>query len=80
MLIYSRLFRAIQARASRQESGTEMEIGEATQRSSSSSSLEQEKLNTSQTDESKVAEQQTSSRIHQPNTAKRVPCVADTGE
>ncbi|XP_046485616.1 baculoviral IAP repeat-containing protein 6 isoform X2 [Neodiprion pinetum] len=66
------------ARPTRQESASDMEMGEATPRCSSNSSVEQENLNTSQTDESKVAEQQTSYRIHQPNTAKRVPCVADT--
>ncbi|XP_012256631.2 baculoviral IAP repeat-containing protein 6 isoform X2 [Athalia rosae] len=67
------------ARSTRQDSTTEMEIGETSQRSSSSSSVEQEKLNTSQTDESKVAEQRTSSRNHQHGTTKaRVPCVADT--
>ncbi|XP_016842826.1 baculoviral IAP repeat-containing protein 6 isoform X2 [Nasonia vitripennis] len=65
------------ARTTRSDSTTEMELGESSQSSNSSLNDSQEKMNTSQTDESKVAEQQTSSRTH--STSKpRVPCVADT--
>ena len=55
-----------------------MELGEPSQSSMSSQIDSQEKMNTSQTDESKVAEQQTSARAHQ-TSKPRVPCVADTG-
>lgn len=51
-----------------------MEIGE-----SSSNQVNSENMNTSQTDESKAAEQQISARI-QTATKPRVPCVADTGK
>lgn len=50
-----------------------MEIGE-----SSSNQINSE-MNMSQTDESKVAEQQISARI-QMASKPRVPCVADTGK
>ena len=56
-----------------------MELGEPLNSSSSIPTDTPEKMNTSQTDESKVAEQQTSSRTH-PVYKPRVPCIADTGK
>jgi baculoviral IAP repeat-containing protein 6 len=54
----------------------EMELGESSHSPNSSQMDSQEKINTSQTDESKVAEQQTRT---QQSSKPRVPCVSDTG-
>lgn len=67
------------ARSSRSDSATDMELGEAIQRPGGSKVGAQSSASTSQTDESKVAEQQTSLRMQQSGAPKpRVPCVADT--
>lgn len=63
-------------RSARTDAMTEMELGEVR---TGPGKMEQSSSNTSQTDESKVAEQQTSMRLQQSGTPKpRVPCVADT--
>ena len=59
----------------RTDSSSEMELGESLHNLNESDT--DNKMNTSQTDESKVAEQQT--RIQQTSKPK-VPCVADTGK
>lgn len=56
-----------------------MELGESSLRSNNDS-VDDSTKETSQTDESKAAEQQTSSRIGPSKASKpKVPCVADTG-
>ncbi|XP_033217381.1 baculoviral IAP repeat-containing protein 6 isoform X2 [Belonocnema kinseyi] len=67
------------ARSSRSDSASDMELGEAIQRPGGSKMGTQSSTSISQTDESKVAEQQTSLRMQQSGAPKpRVPCVADT--
>ncbi|XP_015597939.1 baculoviral IAP repeat-containing protein 6 isoform X3 [Cephus cinctus] len=68
------------ARPTQRDGASDMEVSEANQRPGTSTGAdEQAKVNISQTDESKVAEQQTSMRLQQSTTTKlRVPCVADT--
>ena len=67
------------ARSSRADSATDMDLGEAVQRPGGSKMEIQNSASTSQTDESKVAEQQTSMRMQQSGAPKpRIPCVADT--
>ncbi|XP_057338600.1 baculoviral IAP repeat-containing protein 6 isoform X3 [Microplitis mediator] len=67
------------ARASRVDNPTNMEVGDLAQKSSTRDIDQCEKSNISQTDESKVAEQQTSMKSNQGVTSKRRhPCVADT--
>ena len=67
------------ARSSRSDLASDMELGEASQRPGGSKIESQSSANTSQTDESKVAEQQTSLRTQQNEVQKpKVPCVADT--
>ncbi|XP_044597131.1 baculoviral IAP repeat-containing protein 6 isoform X2 [Cotesia glomerata] len=66
-------------RLSRVENPMNMEIGDINQKSDARNIDQCEKLNSSQTDESKVAEQQTSIKSNQSITSKRRhPCVADT--
>ncbi|XP_043273976.1 baculoviral IAP repeat-containing protein 6 isoform X1 [Venturia canescens] len=65
-------------RLPRTDSTIDMELGETAQRPSTSNSEAQAKPHTSQTDESKVAEQQTSMRQQTPTPKPRYPCVADT--
>ncbi|KAL7288200.1 hypothetical protein TKK_0017750 [Trichogramma kaykai] len=59
-----------------QDAGTEMEVGDSYSTTSSQSDMP-EKMNTSQTDESKAAEKQSSTRPPVSETP-RVPCIADT--
>ncbi|CAB0044915.1 unnamed protein product [Trichogramma brassicae] len=59
-----------------QDVGTEMEVGDSYSTTSSQSDMP-EKMNTSQTDESKAAEKQSSTRP-QVSETPRVPCIADT--
>ncbi|KAG7200149.1 hypothetical protein KM043_000587 [Ampulex compressa] len=68
------------ARPIQSDSTTEMEFAESGASSGSSINEGQSKMNISQTDESKVAEQQTSSFRSQQSIVNkpRVPCVADT--
>ncbi|XP_032684948.1 baculoviral IAP repeat-containing protein 6 isoform X6 [Odontomachus brunneus] len=61
------------------EKPAEEELSEATSDPRASTNEPQVQINISQTDESKVAEQQTSFRLQQPTTSKScVPCLADT--
>ncbi|XP_034941309.1 baculoviral IAP repeat-containing protein 6 isoform X2 [Chelonus insularis] len=69
------------ARLPRTDNSVDMEIGDLSQRSGMRDIDQQEKLDISQTDESKVAEQQQqpSMRMNQGATPKpKYPCMADT--
>ncbi|XP_023289754.1 baculoviral IAP repeat-containing protein 6 isoform X3 [Orussus abietinus] len=67
------------SRCSQSEGATEMEIGDEALRPGASSNGCQTSIDTSQTDECKVAEQQTCLRPQQTGlNVPHVPCVADT--